>query len=115
VGLSEIATTLGQQIRAIRTTKGVSMEALAEHACLSPTYVSEIERGRKEPSVQTLLKVARALNVQLSDLTAPLEAVHQAKVTKYELLGRLERSMKLFFTEEEAQRVIEQTRERPGE
>ena len=48
-----------------------------------------------------------ALETRLADLTAPLEPDVGGKVTKFEVLGRLEREMRAFFTEEEVQNLVD--------
>ena len=107
--MSEVGSKLGQQIRAIRNAKGISLERLAEMASMSPTFLSDIERGRKVPSLQSLLKMSHALEVKLSDLTTALEA-ETGKLTKFEVLGRIERGMKEFFSEAECEELLRRTR-----
>lgn len=82
------------------------MERLAELAALSPTFVSELERGRKGAGLQTLIKIATALDVRLSDLVAPLEPASGGKVSKFELLAQLERGMQDFYTVDEAREIL---------
>lgn len=108
--MSELGLALGQQIRRIRQSKGIAMERLAELASLSPTHVSEIERGRKEPSIQTLRKISVALHTRLADLVAPIEPDVGEKITKFEVLGRLERTMRDFYSEEELLDLLERTK-----
>ncbi len=61
---------LGEAVRAARKDAGFSQEKLAEKADLSAVFVSRIERGVESPSVDNLLKVAKALCVRVSDLVA---------------------------------------------
>ena len=46
----------------------MSQEKLAEKADLNPKYVSEVERGRVNISLDALLRIAKALNVSLTEL-----------------------------------------------
>jgi transcriptional regulator with XRE-family HTH domain len=55
-------------MRELRDAKGWSQERLAEAAYLDRSYVAGIERGLRNPSVRSLLKVAFALKVQIRDL-----------------------------------------------
>ena len=55
-------------VRLWRTHRGLSARDLADRAGLSASYVSEIESGKKEGSVEVLKKIAAALNVALDDL-----------------------------------------------
>jgi transcriptional regulator with XRE-family HTH domain len=60
--------------RAIRTERGLSQERLAHLAGLDRTYVSGIERGERNPSLENMLRLADALNVQLSEIAREAEA-----------------------------------------
>jgi DNA-binding XRE family transcriptional regulator len=59
---------LGENIRAARKQAHFSQEKLAEKADLNTTYVSDVERGRENISLDTLVRVAAALKVALADL-----------------------------------------------
>jgi transcriptional regulator with XRE-family HTH domain len=59
---------LGESVRSKRTGCGFSQEKLAEKAGLSTVFISRIERGIESPSVDSLVKVARALGVRARDL-----------------------------------------------
>ena len=59
---------VGKNIRACRTSAGLTLEELAEKADLSWPYLSEIERGRENISLDKLAQLARALGVKLSKL-----------------------------------------------
>jgi transcriptional regulator with XRE-family HTH domain len=59
---------LGQSLRAAREEQGGRLVDVAERAGISPQYLSEIERGRKEPSSEMIAAVTGALGVELADL-----------------------------------------------
>ena len=59
---------LGQRIRAIRTKKGISQMELAERVNRSAAYMSYVETAYKFCSLDTLVRVANALNVSTDDL-----------------------------------------------
>jgi transcriptional regulator with XRE-family HTH domain len=61
---------LGEAIRAERTKAGFSQEKLAEKAGLSTVFISRVERGKESPSVDSLVKIARALGVHVHDLAS---------------------------------------------
>jgi transcriptional regulator with XRE-family HTH domain len=61
---------LGEAIRAARKKTGFSQEKLAEKADLSTVFISRIERGKESPTVDNLVKVARALGVRVRKLVA---------------------------------------------
>jgi transcriptional regulator with XRE-family HTH domain len=60
--------TLGDRIRARRVGLGLTLATVAERAGLSLPYVSNLERGRGNPTLEALTALARALDVSLSDL-----------------------------------------------
>jgi len=60
---------LGSRLRALRAERGETLAATAERAGISPQYLSEVERGRKEPSSEMIAALAGALDTTLADLT----------------------------------------------
>lgn len=60
---------LGRRLRTLREGQGQTLTATARRAGISPQYLSEIERGRKEPSSEMIAAVAGALGATLIDLT----------------------------------------------
>ena len=65
---SDVCKRFGQKIRQIRDQKGVSQEKLALNAGLDRTYVSGIERGIRNPSLNNISKLAKGLGVAVKDL-----------------------------------------------
>lgn len=61
---------LAQNLKAIRTSLGFSQEVLADRAELHRTYVSSVERGERNVSVENIFALAEALGVPASDLLA---------------------------------------------
>jgi transcriptional regulator with XRE-family HTH domain len=61
---------LGDTVRARRAKAELSQEALAEKADLSTVFISRVERGIESPSMDSLVKIARALGVRVRDLVA---------------------------------------------
>lgn len=55
-------------LRVWREHRGLTVAALADAARLSQPFVSQIETGKREPTVCTLVALARALGVDLDDL-----------------------------------------------
>lgn len=64
---------LGRAVRQIRSERGLSQENLALDAGLDRTYVSGVERGRRNPSYGSLLKLALALEVKASLIISTAE------------------------------------------
>ena len=63
---------LGEAIRTERKAAKFSQEKLAEKADLSTVFISRIERGKESPSLDNLVKIARALGVRVRKLVAGL-------------------------------------------
>jgi transcriptional regulator with XRE-family HTH domain len=71
VGLSTeqaFLAALGQRIREIRQSRGYSQEALALKAGIDRTYVSSLERGKRNVSALNVRRLAKALGVRPRDL-----------------------------------------------
>lgn len=60
-------------LRQLRTEKGLSQEDFGFAADLHRTYVSQLERGLKSPSLKTLRKIAIVLDITLTNLIALVE------------------------------------------
>ena len=58
----------GGAIRALRKERRLTQEQLAEMCKRHPVYISEIERGKKNPSLDTILRISKALNVTPGEL-----------------------------------------------
>ncbi len=55
---------LGRQIKRLRARLGLTQDVLAERVQISPKYLSNIERGRENPTLDTLLRLAKSLKVE---------------------------------------------------
>lgn len=64
----DIKHVFGDNLRRIRTEKKISQENLAFLSGLDRTYVSGIERGRRNVSLVNISKIAMALNVEIKEL-----------------------------------------------
>lgn len=60
---------LGQRLRSVRTKRGFSQKRLGQRASLSGKFVGEVERGEKSISIDSLFRIAVALEVPLRELT----------------------------------------------
>jgi len=59
---------LGEKVRLARKRAGLTQEKLAEKSGLHRTYIAGIETGKRNVSVKSLEKIAKALNVKSSSL-----------------------------------------------
>jgi|TARA_B110000114_G_scaffold99671_1_gene104921 transcriptional regulator with XRE-family HTH domain len=64
----EIALRLASRLKAERTGKGLSLDALAKLSGVSRSMLSQIERGESSPTVASLWNLTRALNVDFAEL-----------------------------------------------
>lgn len=62
---NELQLSLARQLKAARKSAGLSQEALALSADVDRTYVSQLERGVANPSLQVLFRLAQVLGVTL--------------------------------------------------
>lgn len=68
-----INVAVAETLRELRQKKGVSQEKLAEAIDSHQVYISEIENGKKIPSLSVIYKAARFFNLSLSDFAAMIE------------------------------------------
>jgi transcriptional regulator with XRE-family HTH domain len=64
----DIRVRLGQNVRKLREAKGWSQEDYADRAGIHRTYVSDIERGKRNPTVTVVEKLAAPFGVSPSQL-----------------------------------------------
>jgi transcriptional regulator with XRE-family HTH domain len=75
--MKDLLLRLGARIKELRKMRGFTQEAHAEQVAISPQYLSRLEVGLQSPSIETLAKLAKALNVDLSELC---DSSHQGTV-----------------------------------
>jgi transcriptional regulator with XRE-family HTH domain len=66
--LSNLAASVGQRIRNIRKSQGLTQEDLGEKVQQPQSYIGSIERGEKNISLDTLERIATALKVRVEEL-----------------------------------------------
>lgn len=71
-----ILIKLGNNIRAIRSEKGISQEELAFKINSARNFIGCIERAEKAPTVITLARIANALNITLSRLVENVDSIN---------------------------------------
>jgi len=68
VSAQKVSSGLGERLRIAREKKGMTVRGLARYVGVSPSLVSQIERGRVMPSVGTLYNIANQLGLVVDDL-----------------------------------------------
>lgn len=70
---NEIRVKFGKTLRRLRKNQSVSQEAFAAKCDLHRTYISDIERGERNVSLENIEKIANVLNMQISELFKEVE------------------------------------------
>jgi transcriptional regulator with XRE-family HTH domain len=65
---TSVKKVLANNIRLLRTKKRFSQEAVAELANIGQNQISEIENERSNPNLETIIKIAQALDVEIVEL-----------------------------------------------
>lgn len=68
-----INAALGTAIREKRHALGISQEQLAARSNLHRTYVADVERGNRNPSLESIHAIANGLGIQISELFRHIE------------------------------------------
>ena len=71
--LNEVRARFGAALREWRVRRQLTQEQLAERSGLSYKFIGEVERGRGNPTLATMAKLARALDVGLAVLVSGVE------------------------------------------
>lgn len=92
-------TLIGKQVQSLRKRKGLSQETLAELVGIDAKSLSRLERGAHYPSIETLEKMATAMNFELKDFfdfdNRPSveelrnQVIRAAQEANYELLAKM--------------------------
>lgn len=77
--IMEAKKLIGVRIKSLRLAEGLSQEVLAERMGISSKYLSSIERGKENPTLDTLIKLANALKIELSEI---FNFAHEGKSKK---------------------------------
>lgn len=68
MNISQLQIKIGERIRLIRESKGITQQDLAASCNFEKTNMSRIEAGRTNPTISTLYKISQALGVTISEL-----------------------------------------------
>lgn len=71
---SDLLFTFGQTVRRLRLSKDISQEKFADMCSLHRTYISDIELGKRNVSLENIAKMAEALDMRISDLFKEVES-----------------------------------------
>ena len=68
VNYDDILVQFGKNLKTIRLEKKITQEKLALENNFDPTYISLLERGKRNPSLKTIYQLSCFLDVQIADL-----------------------------------------------
>lgn len=89
---------LTKKIANIRNKKGITQEKLAEMVDYSPNHISKLESGRTNPSFDLLVKISKALNIELKELFDFEENIENYKeLLQYNLKLASDKQIKLMY------------------
>ncbi len=83
--MGNMSAYIGKRIRNYRNQLNFSQEELAERCGLHPTYIGQLERGEKNPTIETIGKISAALNVSMSTLFEKLDDMNNDSINSYPL------------------------------
>lgn len=101
--MSKNAVLVGEKIRLLRQQRALSQESLALKSGLNTSYLGQVERGEKSPTIDTLDKIATGLDVDLEQLftfdkkTEPMIDLSFLEKIVYELNGRTEQEQEVVY------------------
>lgn len=70
----DLQRALGEAVRAQREGLGLTQDALAARCKINRSYLGDLEAGNRNPSLDTLTRLARGLDIALSELLAEAES-----------------------------------------
>jgi len=71
---------IGLRIKKIRTSKRLTQESIAEVVGINPKYLSSIERGKENPTLNIVLKVAESLDISPNEFFKDIEITDPQKI-----------------------------------
>lgn len=71
--MKNLQAILGKRIRDLRSKRGFSQEAFADHCGLHRTYMGGIERGEHNLTIGTVMTIAKGLGLSISELLSGIE------------------------------------------
>ena len=66
--MTDISAAIGKRIRTFRNAQGISLEELSFKADLNAAHLGQIERGLRNPTIETLNRIATALDISFYEL-----------------------------------------------
>lgn len=83
------ASVFGTHLKALRQSKNLTQEELADQVGRSVDAISKIERGASLPSLDTIIRLSACLNTSLHDILSPIESQYLKSEQRVKLEARL--------------------------
>jgi transcriptional regulator with XRE-family HTH domain len=109
--VENIQRSLGRRIRDLRTKRGWTQEQFAEFCGLHRTYMGHVERGEKNVSLSTVLRVANALGIRISALFGRSQGATSVASSGKQTLHRLDVNRLLDELQDQRQAMKQMVRE----
>jgi transcriptional regulator with XRE-family HTH domain len=100
---------VGTVIRSFRQKRGLSQGDLEKRTGLMRCYISRVENGHTVPSIETLSRIARALDAQLSELFVSVDSIGGSDPSEQQFLEEMRRYLPVLSNVEREQ-VLEMVR-----
>lgn len=81
--MEDICKLVGTRIRGFRKQRKLSQEELAEKSDLHPTYIGQLERGEKNPTIESILKIANGLEIPMDQLFVNIQTAGRYEPENY--------------------------------
>lgn len=109
--MTELTRLVGEKLKAVRKAKGFTQEQIAERAEISDSYVSDVERGQRNISLETLEKLIRALDISPEELFHFDGILADNEIQEKKLLVELHKSQLMAREIEEVRYVVRTSNE----
>lgn len=73
--MSDLLKKFGNNVQKFRRFEGISQEELAFRADIHRTFLSEVERGKRNINIYNLCKIAKALNKEIGEFFPPINTI----------------------------------------
>jgi transcriptional regulator with XRE-family HTH domain len=103
--MDELLRKVGDRVREIRKSKGISQEELGDRSSLHYTYIGKVERGEKNITLESLVKITKALEISLEELFSIVDPNRNKSNLNQQILGLF--SSKSIKEQEQLLKMIE--------
>ncbi|MBM3463215.1 MAG: helix-turn-helix transcriptional regulator [Armatimonadetes bacterium] len=84
--MSHLEKVIGQKIREVRHNSHLTQEAFAEEIQVHPSYIGPMEKGRKRPSIRTLIRISERFEVPIYEFFLNGEAAKNGPLLELNLM-----------------------------